>query len=159
MSELVKLEDIIPAKPSFKLKKKKNKEYFLKPVDMSDQVWVRDNLGDEKAVEEVFNLEKLNATKIAMLIYRLLNQQDREDFLAYDETAINDKGVKETKLITGPDVLLKHISQNEFLPIIGALNKTFIDSSPMKDTMIEMAKKKVMAINKQSQITETSSKT
>ncbi len=158
MSELVKLEDIIPAQASFRLKKKENKEYFLKPVDMSDQVWVRENLGDEDAVKKIFDLKNLNATKVSMLIYRLLNQQDRADFLAYEKTDINDDGVKKKVLVTGPEVLLKHISQNEFLPIIGALNRTFIDSSPMKDTMIEMAKKKVMEINKQSRTTEKSSK-
>lgn len=159
MSELVKLEDIIPSKASFRLKKKENKEYFLKPVGMDDQVWVKENLGDEKQVAIIFDVNNLNATKISMLMYRLLNQQDREDFLAYDETAINDKGVKETKLITGPEVLLKHISQNEFLPIIGALTKTFVDSSPMKDLMIDNLKKKIKTMNQESQITDKSSKT
>jgi hypothetical protein len=127
------LTAIFPEQPKFKIG---NKEYHLRIPNLEDAARFNEILGNDQAkVNEIF--QKLQWPLISKLIYRIL--VEKKDFLASEETAINDDGVETTTLVTGPTKLMRCLSNAEALAMVDALVKAMELSNPPVD---KEAKKK-----------------
>lgn len=134
----MELDQLFPEKPVFVLK---NVEHTLRLPNLEDSVWLKNHIGDEKALSEMFT--KLDWANICKFVYRLL--VNKEQFQAFDETVIDDNGERVTRRVSGPDRLLREISgQEEGARILGALTKAIAMSNPMVNDHVEAQKKSLL---------------
>lgn len=147
------IKDIFPETPVFTLQNS-GKMYELRLVNLEDTIWVRANIGDEKAVMKM--IRELDWHYIVKFVYRLL--KDKSDFMAGEATEINDDGVEFIRKLTGPDKLLKAISgQEEGTHLLGALVTSISLSNPMVAKMVkdETQKKTLEELTGQKSLTQS----
>lgn len=138
----IKLEDIFPDEPEFYLSTTK-KTYRLRLPTLEDHVWMKRTFGDENNLNKV--LKDLQWDQLCRIVYRLLKQEDRQDFLATDAEITSDEGEAVTVRLTGPQMLLRSIgSIDEGVKVISALTKAITLSSPMIDEYVKAELKKKM---------------
>jgi hypothetical protein len=129
--EQIKLEDLVPEGATFALKKT-GKTYRLRPVSLSDELWMNRTFGAE--IESVFRQIKMK--EICRIVFHQLEEEDKVDFLAQDVTIINEEGEKITQRIGGAELLFILISgYAEKISIFQALLATIGVSRPMLDKL------------------------
>jgi hypothetical protein len=140
-NQSVTLDDLIPEHATFTLKST-GKIYIIRPVNLDDQVWVKKNIGDETMIEKAFS--GLDPDVITKLVYRLMDQDGRTDFMARDCSEINGDGEQQSYRLTGPQALCKAIEwPQEFIEVFRALLKTIGISNPILDKLgMDIIKKK-----------------
>jgi len=125
------IDDILPERASFFLKDKK-KEYFLRPINLTDNVWLKNKWGDK--VDKIFDPPDM--PELSKIVYRLL--EDKSDFRAEDIEYIDDEGETQEKRITGPEKLCESIQGvTEQINIFRALMSTIGISQPVFNEMLE----------------------
>lgn len=138
----MELKDLLPSKPEFKVQSK-NKTYALRIPNLEDRARFRDMLGSDQEINRVF--AELDWAKIAKLVYRLL--EDKSDFLAVQTTIVDDDGVPQKALLTGPAVMMQAIhSIEEATAMLGALITALRNGDPLVDkalTAIDAEKKTI----------------
>lgn len=97
------LEDLIPRKSKIYLSHT-DKYYTLRPWTLQDQIWMKQEYGEQ--AKEIFSLEldKLDLGVVARMIYRLI--EDKDDFKAKEFKEINEDGVEEKIKVGGYKILL-----------------------------------------------------
>lgn len=139
----MELDELLPKKPEFTLKST-GKNYTLRLVTLEDHVWLKDKFGSAEAFSEL--MRDQDWAKAIVFIYRLLI--DKSDFMASEESIIDDDGIEKKALITGPFKLLRAINgTEEAAHVMGALAKSIMLSNPLvdktvKEVMKEELKKK-----------------
>lgn len=126
----LQLEDIAPERAAFFLKAKK-KKYYLRPVNLTDNVWMKGKWGNKIGV--IF--EKIDMPELSKIIYRLM--EDKSDFLAEDIDDVDDEGEPRSRRVSGPEKLCACIqSISEQIQIFQALMSTIGISQPLMDKMV-----------------------
>lgn len=150
----MQLNDLFPTKPEFFLSGT-GKTYTIRIPNLEDRARFREWLGGDANVAKVFN--ELQWDVIAKLVYRLLEQKD--EFLAFEETAVNDDGVKERRLITGPAVMMRAVKTiDEATNMLTALVTALRNGDPLIDKAMSVAfDEKKSQLNEASQTGPSSS--
>lgn len=142
MTQPVSLADLDPMPGEFFLKKTK-KTYTIRPITIGDQKFLKHMFGDEDAIKAMF--EGMDHEKLSKLVYFLMDQQGRKDFLSQEIEEINEEGIVATKTVSGPEALMNSIEYpSEFLEVFKALIKTIGISNAVIDK-IEMQEVKKKA--------------
>jgi len=149
----MKLEDLIPEKPTFTLAST-SKEYTLRVPNLEDKVEISRMCGGAVAVTKAF--EQRDWTKICPIVYRLMI--DKSDFLASKEKKINDDGFETETMILGPIKLLRAIqTQSESIALLGALTTAITASEPLIEEYVRGELKKSLENNPDLSTGESSS--
>ena len=136
--ESMQLEDLMPEKPVFTLSST-GKEYTLRVPNLEDKVEMIRLCGGQEQVLKVF--QELNWSVICKIVYRLMI--DKSDFLAKREKRINDEGIEEEVLVTGPIMLLRAIkTQAEAISMLQAFNAASVASEPLMKDYVDTELKK-----------------
>ncbi len=102
----VNLEDLIPRKSKFYLSET-GVEYSLRPWTLKDQIWMKQEYGDKAKDMFVLELEKLDLSIAARMMYRLI--EDKTDFMAKEIIEIDENGEEKKIKIGGYKALLSMI--------------------------------------------------
>lgn len=139
--ESMKLEDFIPSTPEFTLSN--GKTYGLRIPNLEDKVEMIRVCGGQSNIEKVF--KDRDWSTICRLVYRLMT--DKSDFMACKQTRVNDEGVEETVLVTGPIMLLRALkTQAEATDMLSAFNAASIASEPLvREALDAEVKKNLLA--------------
>lgn len=126
------LDDLIPQEASLKIE---NKEYFLRKLNLSDEVWIKTKIGD---VQKVFTEQDFEAiTKIA---FRLL--KDKADFLPKTLSDYDENGNQSDVFFSGPEMLqIAIVGQAQKMELLWAVFNTFGISRPKETQEIDSKKK------------------
>lgn len=136
--EKMKLEDLIPMDPTFTIKST-GKTYRIRPPNMQDQVWFKTRYGSEDGYSKAVKSEDWN--EIAVVVYYLLSQEDKRDFLPEKVKILDEMGAEKEVHHTGPEMLLVSLSGiSEMLVVMQALTRAIFISNPIAE---EIAKKKL----------------
>jgi hypothetical protein len=132
----MKLEDLIPEKPTFYLSSMQ-KTYQLRLPNLEDRV----NMAKHGDISKIFAERRWD--DICKVIYPLLI--DKSDFMASKEHKIDVEGFEQEVVVIGPIRLLRAIStQEEAIGLIGAFNSAITASEPLiKDFVQGELKKKI----------------
>lgn len=128
----MRLEDIRPLRSSFKLAATQDREYFIRPFSLDDEIWMNKTFGAD-GIKAIF--DRGEWPKICQIAYHQL--EDKEPFLKQKITLVNEEGEKAEHEVGG--VKLFHAlvrGQNEKLNIIQALLEAIGISRPMQNDMI-----------------------
>lgn len=127
----IKLEDIIPQGSSFTLKRTE-KTYYLKPVSLADELWISQTFGDQ--LQEIMSQVKMK--EICRIVFRLLEDDSKQEFRAKDVELINEEGESMTVRLGGAELLMCLVSgYGEKIQIIEALMDTLGASRPVRDKL------------------------
>lgn len=140
----MELTDLIPEQPEFTLSST-GKTYVLRIPNLEDRMLMVQAAGGEAQVKTIFT--ELRWDVICKIVYRLLI--DKSDFLATKESVINDEGVQETKLIPGPQLLMRAVRSNEdSVRLLGAFTSAITASEPLVRQYVKDEVKKNMELLK-----------
>lgn len=141
----MKLEELFPELPTFCLSLTK-KTYHLRIPTLEDKARFTEWAGGPDKLSEAF--KEINWNLIVRFIYRLL--VEKEDFLASQESFVDDDGVKQERLVTGPEKLFRSIAGNSkessdiFLALAQAVSRGEPQvESQIKEVSQEVEKKRV----------------
>jgi hypothetical protein len=127
----IDLNDIVPEGASFSLRKT-GKIYRLRPINLSDEIWLQKNFGT--GLDAVFREVKMK--EICRIAFHQMVEEDKEEFLARDVTVINEEGEKLSVRMGGAELLFVNISgHTEKLAVFEALLHTVGVSRPMIDKL------------------------
>jgi len=84
------------------------KEFHLRPVNLSDEVWLNENFED---MSDVF--DNLRMDKIARIVFRLLTDESKLFFQTQDVETVDEEGNKVTMKVGGVKMLQMAISGYE----------------------------------------------
>ena len=84
------------------------KEFHLRPVNLSDEVWLSENFED---MSDVF--DNLRMDKIARIVFRLLTDESKLFFQTQDIETVDEEGNKKTIKVGGVKMLQMAISGYE----------------------------------------------
>lgn len=122
----MEMHEFIPEVPSFTLSST-GRAYELRLPNLEDRVAMVALAGGQENVQKIFT--ELKWDVIAKIVYRLM--VDKSDFVAVQETSINDEGVKVTRTVTGPMLLMRAIVSNEdSMKVLGAFTSAITVSEP-----------------------------
>ena len=122
----MEMHDFIPETPAFTLSST-GRAYELRLPNLEDRVAMVALAGGQENVQKIFT--ELKWDVIAKIVYRLM--VDKSDFVAVQETSINDEGVKATRTVTGPMLLMRAIVSNEdSMKVLGAFTSAITASEP-----------------------------
>lgn len=141
MSDPLKLEDLDPMPGQFVLKATGN-TYTIRPITLGDQKYLKSMFGSEDAIKQMF--EGLDPEKLTRLVYYLMDQEGRRDFLPQEKEMVDEEGNVSTVKMNGPETLMHSIQYpQEFTQVFQALLKTIGISNAMLDNIeVEEVKKK-----------------
>jgi hypothetical protein len=132
----IELEDIVPRPATFYLERTK-KTYHLRAVSLEDELWMRRTFGDE--IQNIFS--QIQMEPICRIVFRQLEEKDKEDFLEQTVTLINEKGQKISETKGGSELLLCLICGfEEKIQIFKALMKTIGISRPILEQIGQTSK-------------------
>ena len=136
-----KLEDVIPSKPEFKIG---NKVYRINLFSLDDVVYYEKKYG---SLEEMANMMS-EGTYLEKFTLVYEQMEDRSDFQAEEiEETDRSTGKVSTRVISGPEKLLKALSLKNVLDPINALTLALNQSMPeLTEEQKEIAKKKQKAV-------------
>lgn len=138
----MKLEDLLPENPTFRLVKT-GKEHRLRIPNLEDKVRLQ-RMMPEMNAKDVF--KNRNWSEICRLVYPLL--EDKSDFIAREEDVIDQEtGEKKGRaLVLGYIVLQRSISTlHEAMAMLQAFNAASVASEPlMRDAIEEQVKKNLL---------------
>lgn len=121
----MKLEDLLPQSPEFKLSST-GKVYALRLPNLNDRSAFAEWFGDK--MQSIF--DAWHWRSLCKIVYRLLI--DKSDFLARKERSIDDDGIEVEQMVYGPELLHKAISNTEEAgEVFKALMSAFSKSDPM----------------------------
>lgn len=133
----LKLEDIIPAPATFKLRLT-DKTYRLRPVSLDDESWMNSTFGDK--LGDI--LGKIEMRGVCRIVYRLMEDEDRESLSSRKVTLMNEAGEKVSETKGGVELLYCLISGHaEKMAVFEALLQTIGISRPMMKQLTEDEKK------------------
>lgn len=153
----MELEELLPPKPEFFLKSK-NRNFAIRPPTLHDQVWFKNRYGTSTSFASA--LSTGDWVEISRVVYHLLSDDDRREFLAQDVRVVNDDGEEKTVRHTGPEVFLLAIDGiEEITKIMGALTRAIMISNPAieEDVKKQVAEAKAKAPPPQKLISPSSS--
>lgn len=131
----MQLQELLPDQPEFFLTAKQ-KTYRLRIPNLEDRARFSEWLGDQATVKKVF--EDLQWPVLSKLVYRLM--ADKSDFPATTVTEINDDGVEEARLVSGPQMLLRSVTSiDESMKMLGALTTALRMGDPLVDEAVRQA--------------------
>ncbi|MBF0315607.1 MAG: hypothetical protein HQK52_19460 [Oligoflexia bacterium] len=137
----MQLQDIIPKRVAFGLRATE-KEYFLRPFNLNDEVWIK-----SKYSEEEFSkiLHSMDMPEIVKIVYHQLENEYKAEFKATEVIEYDDDGNEITRKISGPEKLSSAIQGfDEQLLIYKALMECRGLSMPvLEEINKELAKKKL----------------
>jgi len=84
------------------------KEFHLRPVNLSDEVWLNENFED---MSDVF--DNLRMDKIARIVFRLLTDESKLFFQTQDVDTVDEEGNEMTMKVGGVKMLQMAISGYE----------------------------------------------
>jgi hypothetical protein len=137
---MLEIKDIKPQKATFKLEYNQ-KEYHLRPLSLNDRLWLEETFGQEK-LNTIFTTIEMDS--ICRIVFHLMENEDKEEFVAQDVTIINEDGEKKKvrlggyKLLRG--MLICGISEIELM--MQALLKTIGIGEKVLDKLIPKDQKK-----------------
>ena len=122
----MKLEDIKPPRSSFKLSSN-NKEYFIRPFTLEDEIWAKNTLGDD--IDNIFRGDSVDFDQFTRLIYRVIG--DKSDFKKVTSTTYDDDG-DEIELSIGGYKKFQTMVYNmdDKISILKAFNEVMAKSRP-----------------------------
>lgn len=129
----MELQDLLPTQPEFFVKKT-GKTYTIRKVGVRDHAWMINKHGSQEKANAVF--KEQNHLGIAQCVYHLLTQEQRADFLAKEIDTVTDDGEKLKIKMTGPEVLLDSLEDDELDAMVGALIKAMMNGSPIAEQAI-----------------------
>lgn len=142
----MELDEFFPKSPTFFLNATK-KEYELRPPNLEDTAWVKQNLGSEDEITKMFDGPDWN--RCIKFVYRLL--KDKSDFMAEVEKQVDDLGEEVEVKVSGPQKLLRAVTgQEEGMRVLAALTKAISIANPMVEKMVEKEKKNLSTGSKSS---------
>jgi len=144
-NNVIELEDVFPDKPEFTLESTE-KTYKLRLFSLADRSWLEKNYPG-KELKKVLNPKNPDYVETARIVYHQM--EDKSDFLAERTTKIDDDGVEQKYLMTGPAKLLDAIKGlEEMTRVVSALTRAIVNSEPkMKDHIESEIKKKMKEAN------------
>jgi hypothetical protein len=129
--EAIRIEDIVPQGAEFYLRKTE-KTYRLNPITLADEIWMQQTFGD--SIADIFSQIKMK--EISRIVYRLMTEEDKEDFAARTVIIMNEEGEKLEKRMGGAELLFVQISgYGEKIKIFEALLQTLGISRPVLEKM------------------------
>ncbi len=135
MMKPIKFEDLCPEPGEFTLKAT-GKTYRIRPVTLEDESWMQKRFDDR--ISEIF--EKVNIGEIAVIVFRLLDNEARRDFVAQEVEEVQEDGSVKRVSAGGVDLLRRCISgPKEKLEVFGALMQTIGLSRPIQDEIYKEA--------------------
>ncbi len=141
----ITLEQILPPRSEFKLKKKPGKTYHLRQFTIADMLWIKQEFGSGNALSNM--LKEQDWGQIIRMVYHQL--VEKEDFLLVKKNVINDMGKYEDIEISGPQLLLESLNgAEEAMAIIGAVTRAITESNQLiKDLVNAEIKKNIKELN------------
>lgn len=117
--------DLIPEDSTVKLG---DKEYNLRRIELNDEAWMARTFGDDLQI--IFT--ELRMPEICKIVFHQM--KDKADFTAIEVTDHDDDGVIQTRLVTGPELLMrKVIGKRQQFDVVASLLKTLGFSRPILD--------------------------
>jgi hypothetical protein len=121
--EPLKLEDIIPAPASFKLKALNDVELQVRPITAGDRIWMKQTFGDRLMVA----LQAKDLDGFARVVYRQLTDESKRAFRSKEVAIFNEETGEESKATLGGYKLLLALmgagGAPEMMAIMQALNR------------------------------------
>jgi hypothetical protein len=134
----IALTDLKPTPGKFYLKAT-DREYTLRPITMDDELWMIRTFGHE--LQNV--LAQLRTHELCRILYRLLIDEDKQDFRPVDIHDLDENGDEVLVRKGGVELLAHRITGiPEKLCIYHALMETFGISRPMMEALKEEALEK-----------------
>lgn len=131
--DTIRLEDIIPEGATFTLRKT-GKTYRLNPVNLSDELWMSNTFGER--LDDIF--KNIRMKDICRIVFRLMDEDDKQDFAAKDVAFMNEEGETLEKRMGGAELLFVLVSgYAEKIEIFQALLTTIGVSRPMQEALEE----------------------
>lgn len=136
-SKSISLEDLLPQSAELELN---GRVFTLRPIDLDDQVWLRNKFGDEK-LNFIFQNQEMES--ISQIVYHQLSYEDKLELKAVEINDIDDDGNEIVLKVTGPMLLRKMIKGPiDSLKVVNALLHTIGISQPVLDKLAEQEIKK-----------------
>jgi len=151
--EKIKLEDLVPTSGKFFLKTM-NKEYTLRPVNLQDELWMNKELKVVTFDDVLGDLEKLTR-----LVFRLMDDEHKKDFLVKEVQFVNEDGESVTGKIGGYKLLACTICgvEEKNAVVTAALNCLGFSEELLKKLEDEQKKKLDLALSLKNQTGRKSS--
>jgi len=131
------LSELIPESAEFKLRIT-GKIYHLRPVTLADESWMAKTFGKE--VDKIVDMSPVTLSRV---VFRLMTEESKKDFLEKDVTFIDESGHEIHQKLGGSELLLHCISGvNEKIEVMQAFLQTLGISRPMQDEIIKEEEKK-----------------
>lgn len=141
----LKITDILPSKPVFKLKLHPTKEFSIRPPNMEDHSWFVENYETLQKAHEV--IADRHWGEICRICYYLMSSDDRATFPAESVPHTDENGVAGTKVRMGWQILLKSLSGiEEASGMLAALSRALMISNPIIEEAVNAEVKKQLAI-------------
>ena len=122
----MELKDLRPKRASFELEN--GREYFLRPLSLSDEIWLQENIGPD-GLAEVFANDSVNMPLLSRIIYHQI--EDKSDFIKKEITVIDEDGNETIEHIGGCKLFqLMIIGMESKINIIHAFNQVMGASRP-----------------------------
>lgn len=134
----MELKDLRPIESKFKLKTT-GREYNLRPINLSDEVWLQTTFKD--GLSEIFANDAVDMVALSRIAYHQL--VDKSDFVKQEVVIIDEDGEESKETIGGCRLLQRMIvGMEDKLSIITAFNATMGASRPAPSE--EEVKKKIL---------------
>ena len=131
----MELKDCIPSKPIFKIKSRPGKEFAIRAPNMADQAWFIEQFNSLHGAQAVIADRKW--AEICRIVYRLMDDSSRREFLAEVSQGVDDSGVAYERTELGWQVLLKNLSGiEEASSMMAALTRAIMNSNPIIEKAI-----------------------
>lgn len=134
----MKYEDIVPQAAPFKLRTLPEVALTLRPFDLDDEFWLKENYADIQAV-----FEKVDMKAITQIVWHQLDTDSRKWFAQKEIEVVNDEGQSTVHKVGGLKAFRAYIQGNEDkITLMKALLQTLGISRPMLEKMEAEAEKK-----------------
>lgn len=104
---MVNLEDIRPKKSYFTLKLIPGKKFFLRPICLEDEIWLRQTYPGDK-ITEVFQDNNPDMKEICRIAWHLLI--NKGEFKKQEETFVSDEGEVLKHTVGGLTLLVRSVT-------------------------------------------------
>lgn len=143
--EKLKLTDVIPAKPIFRLSAFAGHDFTVRAPNMEDQVWFIENYDTLRHAQEV--MANKNWSEICRIVYYLMSSEDRAFFPAKTDDAFTDESGRLVQRVwLGWQELLKRLNGiPEAAGMLSALTRAIMNSNPLIEKGVEDVLKKNLA--------------
>ena len=119
--------DQLKPKPSI-LNLENGKSYVLRPLNIGDEIWIKQTFGSE--IDKLFNENNVNLEALTRIVFHQM--EDKSDFKKKEVVEFDEEGNEKTSEIGGYKLFMKSISgMKDKIEMIHSMNETIGISRPV----------------------------